>query len=409
MVRHPRRGLLLTPPASAAPRLGNSHQAEHGVVFVATDASDGNRVVAYDRAANGTLRQAGSHPTGGDGGVLDGAVVDNTASQGALAADVRHGELYAVNAGSNTLSVFAVDGDRLHLRQVIGSGGAFPVSVTVHGDQVFVLDARGGGAIQGYLNIGGRLVTIRAWHRSLGLDPVATPEFRHTPGQVAFTPDGRHLVVTTKANTNSILVFNVGPLGALSGRPVVRADDGTVPFAVAFDARGHFLVADAGPNAVATYSIRRDGALTPVSATPTGQAATCWIAVSGRLAIASNAGSGTITRLALDGAGRTTRLGDTAVGAGTVDASFTRDGRSSTFSPEWPVRSARSPSTVAAASPLAARWPSRTPSAERASSPGRPTVYGSTARRPEWRTTRSSRRTAPSLMYRRFRRRVARC
>jgi 6-phosphogluconolactonase (cycloisomerase 2 family) len=316
-------GLLLAPPASAAPQFGG----ERGAVFVATDATEGNRVVAYDRAADGSLHRAGTYPTGGSGGVLDGAVVDHTASQGALTADPRHGELYAVNAGSDTLSVFAVHGDRLRLRQVIGSGGSFPVSVTVHGDQVFVLDARDGGAIQGYRNVGGRLVAIRAWHRALGLDPAATPEFTHTPGQVAFTPDGRHLVVTTKANTSSILVFTVGPLGALSGRPVVRAEDGTVPFAVAFDARGHLLVTDAGPNAVATYSIRPDGTLVPISVTPTGQAATCWIAISGRFAVASNAGSGTVTRLALDGAGRTTRLGETAAGAGTVDASFTRDGR----------------------------------------------------------------------------------
>jgi 6-phosphogluconolactonase (cycloisomerase 2 family) len=229
--------------------------------------------------------------------------------------------------GSDTLSVFAVSGDRLRLRQVIGSGGAFPVSVTVHGDQVFVLDARGGGAVQGYLNVGGRLVANPAWHRGLGLDPAATPEFTHTPGQVAFSPDGRHLLVTTKANTNSILVFTVGPHGALSRRPVVRAEDGTVPFSVAFDTRGHVLVTDAGPNAVATYSIRRDGTLVPRGVTPTGQAATCWVAVSGRFAVAANAGSGTVTRFAVDAAGRTTRLGETAAGAGTVDVAFTRDGR----------------------------------------------------------------------------------
>ena len=315
-------GLLLAPPASAAPG-----PTAAGVVFVANDARDGNRVIAYDRAADGSLRQAGSYRTGGNGGVLDGAVVDNTASQGALTADREHNELYAVNAGSNTLSVFGVRGDRLQLRQVIGSGGAFPVSVTVHGDQVFVLDARAGGAIQGYLNLRGRLIAIPAWHRALGLDPSATPEFTHTPGQVAFTPDGRHLVVTTKANTNSIVVYNLGPLGALSARPVIRAEDGTVPFAVAFDASGHLAVADAGPNAVATYSIRRDGVLVPLAVTPTGQAATCWIAISGRLAVASNAGSGTVTRLAVDAAGRTTKLGDTAAGGGTVDTAFTPDGR----------------------------------------------------------------------------------
>ncbi len=45
--------------------------------------------------------------------MLTGSVVDHTASQGALAFDRRHNLLYAVNAGSNSVSVFAVLGDRL--------------------------------------------------------------------------------------------------------------------------------------------------------------------------------------------------------------------------------------------------------------------------------------------------------
>jgi hypothetical protein len=59
---------------------------------------------------------AGNYATGGRGGILAGSVVDHTASQGSLTYDPRHGLLYAVNAGSNTISVFAVRGDRLALR-----------------------------------------------------------------------------------------------------------------------------------------------------------------------------------------------------------------------------------------------------------------------------------------------------
>ena len=50
-----------------------------------TDDTAGNRVVAYHRAADGTLAPAGSYATGGRGGILDGSVVDHTASQGSLA------------------------------------------------------------------------------------------------------------------------------------------------------------------------------------------------------------------------------------------------------------------------------------------------------------------------------------
>jgi DNA-binding beta-propeller fold protein YncE len=118
-----------------------------GAVFVQTDNTAGNRVAAYHRAADGTLRPAGSYATGGRGGILAGSVVDHTASQGSLAYDPAHARLYAVNAGSNTISVFGVSGDRLALRQVLRSGGTFPVSVAVHGDLVYVLNALKGGDV----------------------------------------------------------------------------------------------------------------------------------------------------------------------------------------------------------------------------------------------------------------------
>jgi len=55
--------------------------------------------------------------------VLTGSVVDHLASQGSLTYDPWHGLLYAVNAGSNTLSVFSTHGDKLSLRQVVSSAG----------------------------------------------------------------------------------------------------------------------------------------------------------------------------------------------------------------------------------------------------------------------------------------------
>ncbi len=131
----------LHPDARPAP--ARAHLAPQDVVFAATDATDGNTIVAYTRTAAGGLQQAGSYPTGGKGGILTGSVVDHLASEGSLAYDRQAGLLYAVNAGSNTISVFAVHGDRLALRQVIGSGGQFPVSIAVHGHLVYVLNALG--------------------------------------------------------------------------------------------------------------------------------------------------------------------------------------------------------------------------------------------------------------------------
>jgi hypothetical protein len=62
-------------------------------VFVQTDNTADNRVVAYQRAGDGTLNPAGSYATGGLGGSLAGSVIDHTASQGSLSYDPQHGLL----------------------------------------------------------------------------------------------------------------------------------------------------------------------------------------------------------------------------------------------------------------------------------------------------------------------------
>jgi hypothetical protein len=321
----------------AAPGTAAAHPATHphphpavateGAVFAQSDNTTANTVVAYHRAADGTLTQAGVYPTGGRGGVLDGSVVDHLASQGSLTYDRAHGLLYAVNAGSDTITVFAVRGDRLARLQQIGSGGRFPVSVTAHGDQVFVLNALDGGSVQGFLRVGDRLVRMAPWHRALGLDTGTAPQFTHTPAQVSFTPDGSRLVVTTKAGGNSIEVFAVrGPEG-LAARPVVTADPGAVPFGFVFDARGRLQVTEAGPNAVATFVLRPDGHAVKVGEAATGQAATCWAVRVGHTVWASNAGSGTLSAVRVGAHPALAPAGTTATHPGTTDAAASSDGR----------------------------------------------------------------------------------
>jgi DNA-binding beta-propeller fold protein YncE len=316
----------LATPASASIG-GNLARGAGGAVFVQTAGVGGNQVVAYDRSLDGSLTQAGTYATGGLGGALTGAVVDHTASQSALAYDARHRVLYAINAGSDTVSVFAVRGDRLRLREILPSGGTFPVSVAVRGGLVYVLNARGGGSVQGYRSLFGVLLPLRGSKRTLGLDPSLTPEFVNTPGQVAFSPDGQQLLVTTKANGSSIDVFRVRWDGRLSAAPVVNSEPGTVPFGVAFDRAGRLLVVEAGTNALAAYSLGADGVLTLAGRQPTGQKATCWVVGAGGFFYASNAGSGTISGFADAPGGALTLLATTPTDAGTVDAAGSPDGR----------------------------------------------------------------------------------
>ena len=300
--------------------VGQDRGGASGAVFALTDNTAGNAVAAYHRAADGTLTQAGTYATGGLGGVLATSVVDHTASQGALAYDADRGLLLAVNPGSNTVSVFHVQGDRLALRQVLSSGGDFPVSVTVHGDHAYVLNALGGGSLHGYRIAGGYLAPIPGSYRALNLGTTATSPFTATPGQVAFSPDGSQLLVTTKAATNAVDVFAVGFDGRLSASPAVNSLPGDVPFAVAFGAAGQVAVAEAGPNAIATFTLSRGGELTQLDVADTGQAATCWVVRAGSQFYASNAGSGSLSGYRVDGSGELTALGNTATDAGTVDA-----------------------------------------------------------------------------------------
>ena len=153
--------------ADPAPNIPAFAQGGDHAVFVQTDNTAGNQVVAYHRNANGILALAGTYATGGLGGVLNGSAVDHLASEGSLTYDPAHNMLYAVNAGSNTVSVFSVYGDQLSLRQVINSGGQFPVSVAVHGFNVYVLNALSAN-VQGYVSFFGGSSRFPALTAALG-------------------------------------------------------------------------------------------------------------------------------------------------------------------------------------------------------------------------------------------------
>ena len=100
-----------------------------------------------------------------------------------------------------------------------------------------------------------------------------------------------------------------------------------MPFAVAFDRSGHAVVAEAGPSAVATFTLGSGGVLSQLAVSDTGQAATCWIVRDGRYFYTSNAGSGSVSGYSVGSSGGLTALGNTTTDAGTVDAAAAGDGR----------------------------------------------------------------------------------
>jgi 6-phosphogluconolactonase (cycloisomerase 2 family) len=273
-------------------------------VFVQTNDPSANAIRVYDRASNGKLSFAASYATGGLGGSTIGAPTDALSSQGSLTFDAADGLLFAVNAGSDTVTVFAVSGDQLRRTQVVASGGDFPVSLTAEHGLVYVLNGvlngGGDGSVSGYRVNGDQLVPIPGSIRSLGLNNTTPPNFLSSPGQVTLSPSGGQLIIPTKSN-GVIDVFRINPTGRPSATPIQNPSAGAVPFTASFDASGHLIVTEAGgvakgEGSVSSYVLNPNGTLTTVSAAvANGQTATCWDAFSRGFLYAVNTGSSTIS------------------------------------------------------------------------------------------------------------------
>src|SRR5919108_1421140 len=295
-----------------------------GAVYTLTNAATGNAVAVFERAADGSLAPEGTVSTGGLG------TGSGLGSQGALVLDGHR--LFAVNAGSNTISSLRVEDDDVELTDVASSGGVRPISLTVHGHLLYVLNA-------GNATTPANIVGVVVWHGELIPLPgssrplsTASPD----PAQIEFTPDGRVLVVTEKA-TNRITTYRVA-FGYASA-PFAQPSAGQTPFGFAFDGRGHVIVSEAfggAPNAsvLSSYEVSRDGAVSAIDPNvATTETAACWVVVTknGRFTYTTNTGSNSISGYAvspgrdltlLDADGRTA-----ATGATPIDAALSRNSR----------------------------------------------------------------------------------
>jgi 6-phosphogluconolactonase len=302
---------------------GEATAAPSGAVYTLTNDSAGNAVQVFGRAGDGSLTPGGQFATGGSG---TGA---GLGSQGAIALDDRW--LFAVNAGSDSISSLAVKGDALELVDSVPSGGDRPISVTVHDGLLYVLNAGGAGNITGFtVSHGGQLAPLAG--SSLPLTGAATD-----PPQVSFDPTGRLLVVTEKA-TNLVDLYSVDAGTGLASGPSPQPSAGQTPFGFGFDKRGHLIVSEAFGGAVdqsAVSSYEVDGStIAPITASaPTTETAACWIVVTkdGRFAYTTNTGSGSISGYRVSRVGALTLLdadGRTGLtGPGPIDMALSTSSR----------------------------------------------------------------------------------
>jgi 6-phosphogluconolactonase (cycloisomerase 2 family) len=299
-----------------------------GAAFVLTDAPT-NSVIAYSRAVDGTLTPAGTYATGGAGLSAVGAAADPIASQGGLALAQGDHELLAVNSGSNSVSVFHVDGAQLTLTDQVSSGGSFPVSIATFGSLVAVLNAGSQGSVAEFALVGGHLVALPGQVRSLGLNNTSPPFFVNGPGQVGYSPNGHFLIVTTKSSSNSFEVFGVSPFGRLSDTAAVTPSATPVPFAFSFDRQGDIVAVEAAKSTLSVYSINHDGSLTTIGSVGDGQAALCWVTEARGIFYGSNAGSASVSSFTVAPNGSPSLVNATAGSAfpGTIDSAASPDGR----------------------------------------------------------------------------------
>ncbi|HVI80520.1 MAG TPA: beta-propeller fold lactonase family protein, partial [Candidatus Acidoferrum sp.] len=246
-----------------------------GAVFVMTNSVKKNEVIAYRRAADGTLREQGRFATGGRG---SGGNNDPLESQGSLTLSRDHTLLFAVNAGSGTVSVFKVHHSTLSLVDKVISGGSEPNAVAQYGNVVYVLNVGGSSNVVGFKLQDDKLKQIPNSVRFLSTNNSGA-------GGLAFSPDGRFLIVVERL-TNDIDVFTVRGDSTLSPI-VVNPSVGPGAFSVAFAPNGAALVSETGPSgvqngsAISSYAIAGNGTLAPLSASvPTLGAANCWNVVT---------------------------------------------------------------------------------------------------------------------------------
>ncbi|WP_213003459.1 lactonase family protein [Winogradskya consettensis] len=275
-----------------------------GMVFVQSNDPERNSILAFRRAADGKLTAAGEYPTGGRGGAQKDNPFDPLASQESLVFDRRQHLMIAVNAGSNSVTTFREQDGKLTNPRTVKSGGDFPTSIAVSGKTVYVLNAGGTTNVTGFRLTHDGLRPLPGSIRKLGVTNAAVPLFTDSPPQVGFSPDGRHLLVTTKSK-NTIEVFAAAHDGMLSAKPVTTTSAGDVPFSFVFDPSGHLLVTEAAKSGVTSYALRRNGTLDVITpSVESGQQVLCWIARAGKFFYGTNPGSSTISLYTVDGRGK---------------------------------------------------------------------------------------------------------
>jgi 6-phosphogluconolactonase (cycloisomerase 2 family) len=327
---------------------GQAAAATPNRVYVETNNPGGNQVVVFKRTAAGGLREQGRVSTGGVGAPasMQVPIVDSVNSV-ILSQDKKL--LFAVNAGSNTVSSFKLGKRGMpRLVAVTSSQGEFPLSLVSLADRKHGRPAATGilytvnyksGDITGFrYAANGKLKAIPGGHV-----PLSTPGPGARPSEIQI--DHRKLFVENR-NPNTMDVWKLSPKGAPRARVTTHVAD-AAPYGMAFLKNGTVLVNGSDSQTESSYRVSASGRLSRINtAGPSGHAS-CWVSITPnqRFAFTSDVygfgpspltnppsapeGQGTLTRFGISRSGRLTYLGNVVTHSGGLadDSALSPNGR----------------------------------------------------------------------------------
>lgn len=317
--------------AAALSAIGTTATA---VVYTAGNQANGNQVIAFDVDDQDRLFELGRFDTQGLG---TGAPLGN---QAALTTDASDRWLFITNTGSGTVTSMRIQENGLQFVNAIPSGGARPISVTVFGTLVYVLNEGDGTSADPHLrydNISGLRFGASGVLEAIPNSTRILDNTRLTaPAQIGFNKSGTVLLITEKA-TDMLTTFVMRRNDTPANRPLKRTSAVPTPFGFSFGDRDYVFVTEAnggGQGSTASYRIdRQTGTVSDLVGHLDQGLATCWTVLSNdqTMGYSTNTGSGTVSLFDVNFNGtmefRRDRVVDRAVfsGNGVRDAALSQD------------------------------------------------------------------------------------
>ena len=289
-------------------RAQSAGQSNRHTLYVDGNITGGNAILAFDIHADGSLHALPGSPfaTGGNG------FYDASFALGPFDVDqemaLNNGALYAVNAGSNSISAFRVnwDGSLVPLHgQPFASGGSTPISLGVHGGTLLAVNSAQDPAQAGQGNVPGVSVSAilpAGSLRPLPQDGVALPAGAQ-PSEALTTNTGPYVFTAEFPGGGMLNAYRQSSNGALTLTdstllPLEANNTQPLPLGLwANPVAPYLYVGFVNTSEVGVYTVGRGGQLQFVNKATNSGIAVCWLRASndGRFLYTSNTGDNSMS------------------------------------------------------------------------------------------------------------------